>query len=687
MESDLKVAEELQQWAKTMGFVPGSKFVSVEEFPSPKAFQKICKGKVTNMWSDVIQHVRPKDEVLHIQKNLILQRLRSGKPLDKNLVRGQLGQQHLLAAKISEKEKERNSLLESIQKRESSIRAQEKLLRKSSHKSIELENQIDMFRKKQLLFKIKSDDTRCKITQLKSVADSAHDLCPPSRHAKPPATSSSDLETVLYRCVDALRDFHSKDRGNDLEVTEEDKSSEDLKHLWAQIKSNISGWGAQQIWDAFNSKLLTKLMEEISDFCGQDSNSRVIQSQSSLVQDAVSILPAKYMTSLLEYLNLETKSLIKKGALEKLQEDLILSAKGMDLNSTNLNKTLNAPEIIRALVVAQSKKAELSGKLQGIKAELARWKEAMSGCTTTSDSLKLAKEELASLDLQVVHDKKQIDENLAHMKMIACKLRSVHAKALANRRNFNTQVPSFFSIMKDRHCSDLEGYSISPGESKVRLTSTMIADSDSDLSFNTTCGSIGDKVNGQSNKSEALTVLKESISKEAKLFIKVHLESVPFIFRNGRKESVCDLMVQAPLMTTRSLRMPQRNFLQIVQGTPFMSTPNILLKQLYCLTQIRALHLYKAVYDIPVPTDPLTSAHFGALIKSHARHESDLIEKLEFVSTSLDDIESWVSKSNANFYLWLERPVQNAIPKNLRVNGILFSEWCKKYDDLAHQMD
>lgn len=71
-----------------------------------------------------------------------------------------------------------------------------------------------------------------------------------------------------------------------------------------------------------------------------------------------------------------------------------------------MNKTVSAPEILRALVLAQSKKAELSGKLQGIKEELARRKETRSGCTTASHSLKLAKEELAKLDLQVVSEKK-----------------------------------------------------------------------------------------------------------------------------------------------------------------------------------------------------------------------------------------------------------------------------------------
>lgn len=52
---------------------------------------------------------------------------------------------------------------------------------------------------------------------------------------------------------------------------------------------------------------------------------RPIQNQASLVQSAVSVLPAKYMTSLLEYVNLETKAQLKKAALENLQEDLITS--------------------------------------------------------------------------------------------------------------------------------------------------------------------------------------------------------------------------------------------------------------------------------------------------------------------------------------------------------------------------
>lgn len=80
---------------------------------------------------------------------------------------------------------------------------------------------------------------------------------------------------MLYKCIDALRDFHSKDHGRSIEVTEGDQSTETpLQHLWNQIKLNSNGWGSQQIWDAINSKLLTELMEEISDFCGDDSNTR-----------------------------------------------------------------------------------------------------------------------------------------------------------------------------------------------------------------------------------------------------------------------------------------------------------------------------------------------------------------------------------------------------------------------------
>ncbi|XP_034235536.1 uncharacterized protein LOC117641885 [Thrips palmi] len=680
MESDCRTAAELQQWAKTMGFVPGLKFVSSEEYPKPEIFQKICKGKVTKLWSDVMKHVRPKDEILHIQKNLLLQRLRSGKPLDKNPVPGHLSEQMFLAAKLAEKEKERDTLLESIQKKESSIRAKEKSLRKSSHKSIELENQIDEFRKKQLLFKMKSEESRSKLAWLKDVADVARDLCPPSPNAKPASAKFSDSETMLYKCIDAIQDFHSKDHGGDMEFPDGDQSIETpLQQLWKQIRLNSNGWGAQQIWNAINSKLLTELMEEISVFCGDDSNARPIHSQASLVQSAVSILPAKYMTSLLEFINLETKVRLKKNDLEKLQEELINSVEIAKLNTTNLNKTVSAPEFIRALVEAQSKKAVLSGKLQGIKAELIPWKEKMSDCAAASHSLKLATEELARLDLQIDSDKKQIVENLVHMKMIACKLRSVRAKALAQRSNFNIQVPSFFTMMRNRHYFDSEEGAISPDLRNVRASSTMIGNetADSNLSFNTTCDSVGDKY---SDSPEMLAVLRESISKEAKLFIKVHLESVPFVVVNGRKESVCNLMVQAPLMTSRCLNMPQRNFLQIVRGTPFSSTPDILLKQLFIQTHVRALHLYKAIHEIPVSTDHHVSGHLGTLNKSCEKNESDLREKTEFVRASLNHIKLLVTNSNANFDCWLERPVQNAIPESLEVNGSVFTEWCKRYD-------
>lgn len=62
--------------------------------------------------------------------------------------------------------------------------------------------------------------------------------------------------------------------------------------------------------------------------------------------------------------------------------------------------------------------------------------------------------------------------------------------------------------------------------------------------------------------------------------------------------------------------MPQRSFLQIVRGTPFSSTPNILLKQLYVQTHIRALHLYKAINDIPVSSDRHAAGKYSLLFNS-----------------------------------------------------------------------
>lgn len=68
----------------------------------------------------------------------------------------------------------------------------------SGHKCIEMENQIDEFRKKQLLFKMKSEDTRAKLSWLKNVADVARDLCPPSPTAKPPSIKCTDSEVDFY---------------------------------------------------------------------------------------------------------------------------------------------------------------------------------------------------------------------------------------------------------------------------------------------------------------------------------------------------------------------------------------------------------------------------------------------------------------------------------------------------------
>lgn len=58
----------------------------------------------------------------------------------------------------------------------------------------------------------------------------------------------------------------------DLSTNDGNESKEaKLKQLWEKFRSNIGGWGAQQMWDAFNDVLIPELMDEISALCANDS--------------------------------------------------------------------------------------------------------------------------------------------------------------------------------------------------------------------------------------------------------------------------------------------------------------------------------------------------------------------------------------------------------------------------------
>lgn len=62
----------------------------------------------------------------------------------------------------------------------------------------------------------------------------------------------------------------------------------------------------------------------------------------------------------------------------------------------------NPQEVVKHWLDSQCDKAELLGKLEGIKQELVKLKDAKSNRSVASSNLKLVKEELAKLDVQVV---------------------------------------------------------------------------------------------------------------------------------------------------------------------------------------------------------------------------------------------------------------------------------------------
>ncbi|KAK3920336.1 AUGMIN subunit 5 [Frankliniella fusca] len=682
-----RTAEDLREWAKRMGFNPGSKFVSAEEFPSAEAFQKLCKGKSIAFWQDVMRQVRPKDEVLHIQKNLLLDRLRRGKSLEKDPIPG-IGQQCIIASKLAAQDKEKKELLDSIHKRESCIKAKEKVLRKSGHKVIELENQVRELKEKQLMFKLKAADCRSKIEWFREISNVVSGLCPPPPNARPSVdTSSETAEAAIRKCVDAIREFQSNSSEIDLSLDDGSQSHEDhLKHLWENFRFNIAGWGAQQIWDAFNEILIPELIDEISALCADESSTtRSSDAHSSFIKDALSILPAKQTASILEFINLQTKAKIQDIELNKLKENLAETlniSKDNAYNTSTSNKSsINAPEIVKAWIEAQSVRAELSAKLQGIKAEIARLKESVPCQTVVSSSLKLVQEELAKLDLQVDNDKKQVERNLAHMKMVSVRIQAALSKAKTVRSEFNSQVPQFFKRTRNKSFdSDVD---FASSEEKVPFTSTMIENDKLDPNFtlDSTCLSVVEKF-GNLQPSDFVASLKESISKEAKLFIKVHLDLVPFVYRSGKKESMVNLMVLAPQMTSHSSNMPHRNFLQIVPRTPFTSAPQILLHQLYAQNHLRALNLYKLLHDRPSPTVLQAPKILEALEKQISKQEKALSEEIENANASAEKLALLMSRCQSNLEHWVERPVQEAVPSTLVVNGRTFRQWCQLYDEI-----
>lgn len=69
-----------------------------------------------------------------------------------------------------------------------------------------------------------------------------------------------------------------------------------------------------------------------------------------------------------------------------------------------------------------------------------------------------------------------------------------------------------------------------------------------------------------------------------------------------KRASMYNLMVQAPSATLRSSNIPFRNFLKIVQGPPFLSTPQIILDQLNVFIHVKALHVYQLLHELPAPS-------------------------------------------------------------------------------------
>lgn len=119
-----------------------------------------------------------------------------------------IGHQYVLAQKLAAQQNKKAELLECIHKRETAIKAKEKVLRKSGHKIIEMENQISELKKKQLMFKLKATDCRSKIEWFKEISGVVSGLCPPPPNAKPSSATASETAEVfvLYIHVNKIFD-------------------------------------------------------------------------------------------------------------------------------------------------------------------------------------------------------------------------------------------------------------------------------------------------------------------------------------------------------------------------------------------------------------------------------------------------------------------------------------------------
>ncbi|CAH0383208.1 unnamed protein product [Bemisia tabaci] len=67
--------EDLKNWAARMGF---------EGNVSAESFQKLLTPQMAGMWKHIVKHVRPKEEVETIRKNILLNQLKKDKMLGKN---------------------------------------------------------------------------------------------------------------------------------------------------------------------------------------------------------------------------------------------------------------------------------------------------------------------------------------------------------------------------------------------------------------------------------------------------------------------------------------------------------------------------------------------------------------------------------------------------------------------------
>ena len=692
--NDSSQGKQLLDWAKKMGYKPPEG----NEYPSAESFQKLFRGKSGELWTQVMTNVKPKEEVLHVQKNLILKQLREGVPVSKLSVSGKLCEQVKLSEQLASKQKEQSTLLDSIDTKRNSLLAQEKKLRKSAFKVVELERQIDEFRKKGTLFQVKTYECRSNIAWFKEMMSVADALCPPLPYATPQQISSDSIISMLSKCIDAIRNFHtnSSENGRDfLEVSEDNENHNlRLQTLMKEIRENTSGWGAQLIYDAITSKLMPGLHDEVYGFVGSLNNSEsdFKKSRNCDIENATALLPAVFVKSVAENINLKTKETVKAAEMQKLKEKHLAEVEvhfGAQ-NFTTFTLSENAVETIKHWVELQLQKVELTAKLSGIKSQINNLRENSSFIFTSSSQLTAAKQELFRLNTEIGESKRQVEENIAHRKCVGSRLKSALALVHLQRCAFKSQVPMILQVPKPGSFLSV-GDSSSP-KRKLPLSSTMIGNVTADISlcFDTTaslCDFAAEKSNGQSNHSEIVSILRESVSKEAKYFSKLHLDRVPFVLINGhQKELECNLMVQGPAMMARTPSIQQKSSLRNLRGAPFSSASSIIMNQLYAQNHLRALRKLRILRGSNSLRDVFPKSNTEHLSKLSSVQEKVLQEHCDEVDVALRSTETFLTLSKETMEFWLERPVQNAIPENLVVNGQKFSEWRKLYEKALGDM-